>query len=321
MMENKMWAMMLHLGYNQWHDRFSSFQGDDEDPIYRDFLYFEKSAWNEITRELPQHGFNTVLINLAEGVRLDSCPEIAVKGSLSKQELKQKLDRLRTMGFTVLPKLDFSAAHDAWLGEYHQTVGSKLYEALVCRIIDEVCELFDTPGYFHLGMGDENAQAQNGYGHLIIRQVNLYWREMYQMWDVLFKKGVRPWISSEYYSRYPKAFLAKMSPEVLISAEYAGRLYLPDPLDVHQTPPEQTAFETLISCGYDFIPEITIAGWRQTPNDMFRFAADALAEDKHFKGILASSQMATTQSNKYGILHIAQRYGVGKQEHWDKKYR
>lgn len=313
-----MWAMLLHLGYNEWHDRYSAFCGKDEDQIFRDFLYFDEKAWHEILAFLPSQGIDTLLIDIAEGVCLESHPELAVKGSWSKQKLAEEIGHLRAKGFCVLPKLDFSAAHDAWLGEYHQTVGSLLYERVVKEIIDEVCELFDNPPYFHLGMGDEYADAQKYYGHCIIRNVNIFWREMYQMWDALSAHGVRPWISSEYYQRYPKAFLAKLSPEVLLSVEYSSRLYPEDPMGIRSISSEQKLFKELCRSGYDFIPEVTVHGIRQTANDVFWYADRNFRGNERFKGIMAVSDMATVETAQYGIMHIAQRFGAAKHEHWDK---
>lgn len=319
MRENKqMWAMMLHLGYNEWHDRDSSFKGNDEDQIYRDFLYFDESAYQEIVDFLPAQGMNTIVIDIAEGLCLDSHPELAVKGSFSKQKLYDEIKSLREKGFQVIPKMDFSAAHDAWLGVYHQMVGSKVYESLVRDILEEVCELFDYPEYFHLGMGEETPGTQMGYGHCIERHSNLFWREMYQMWDVLQSHDVRPWISSEYYHRYPKVFLQKVSHEVLISLEYSTRIFPEDPLGIRATSQQQKIFEELCNSGYDFIPEVTVHGIRQTANDMFRFADEKLRDNKHFKGIMAVSDQATVETSKYAIMHIAHRFGVAKKEHWDK---
>ena len=89
-----MWAMLLHLGYNEWHDRYSAFCGKDEDQIFRDFLYFDEKAWHEILAFLPSQGIDTLLIDIAEGVCLESHPELAVKGSWSKQKLAEEIGHL-----------------------------------------------------------------------------------------------------------------------------------------------------------------------------------------------------------------------------------
>ena len=59
---------------------------DDEQPVFHDFLYCDKEVWRKVTDFLPSCGINTLLIDMGEGVRLDSHPELAVEGSWSKQE-------------------------------------------------------------------------------------------------------------------------------------------------------------------------------------------------------------------------------------------
>ena len=47
-----------------------------------------------------------------------SHPELAVKGSWSPERMQKELERLRGLGLEPIPKLNFSAMHDEWLGDY-----------------------------------------------------------------------------------------------------------------------------------------------------------------------------------------------------------
>ena len=64
----RMWTFMIQLGNNMWDkkNRQTSYIKDEEESIYRDYLYLDKPLWNEITAFLPSCGFNTILIDIGE---------------------------------------------------------------------------------------------------------------------------------------------------------------------------------------------------------------------------------------------------------------
>ena len=68
-------AFELCVGYNMWYDEYSTFKANDNDPKYRDFVYFDKNSWNKLTSELPKYGYNAVIIDLAEAVEYSCAPE------------------------------------------------------------------------------------------------------------------------------------------------------------------------------------------------------------------------------------------------------
>ncbi len=72
------------------------------------------------------------------------------------------------MGIEPIPKLNFSAAHDAWLKDYSRMVSTLGYYE-VCRNPDPgVRLLFDTR-FFHLGM-DEETHAHLYFPSSLVRQ-------------------------------------------------------------------------------------------------------------------------------------------------------
>ena len=117
MMPNQLWAILLHFGCNMWRKEgsFNCHLKDEEESIYRNFLYTDKETWEKVTSFLPSCGINTVLIDMGEGVQYDSHPELAVKGSWTKDEFREELNRLRSLGLTPLPKFNFSAGHNAFM--------------------------------------------------------------------------------------------------------------------------------------------------------------------------------------------------------------
>ena len=110
------WIYLAHLGYNMWLepevDRFGIHgqQGWSEHIAASGHLRFEEDYWQELTVQLKDAGCNTILLDLGEGLCYESHPELAVEGSWSKEKLSRELSRLRSQGFEVLPKLNFSAA-------------------------------------------------------------------------------------------------------------------------------------------------------------------------------------------------------------------
>ena len=94
-------------------------------------------------------------------------------------------------------------------------------EKLVAEIA-EVIDLFDTPRFFHLGMDEETAQHQRFYEYVVIRQYDLWWRDLYFLVDQVERKGVRAWVWSDYVWHHPEAFFKKMPRSVLQSNWYYG---------------------------------------------------------------------------------------------------
>ena len=76
---------------------------------------------------MTRAGLNMIVIDLGDGVRYQSHPEIAVKKAWSPARLRRELKKLRDAGLEPIPKLNFSTAHDAWLGPYAGIVSSKTY--------------------------------------------------------------------------------------------------------------------------------------------------------------------------------------------------
>ena len=137
------WGNLLHLSYNMWCDR--DYPDAREYIVMQDHLRFDRSLWNDLVQQMAEVGMNLVAIDLGDGVRWESHPEIAVEGAWSREELKQELSRLRGLGLEPIPKLNFSTAHDAWMKEYSRMVSTPKYYEVCAHLIEEVIDLFDRP--------------------------------------------------------------------------------------------------------------------------------------------------------------------------------
>jgi hypothetical protein len=239
------WGNLLHLSMNMWCDWDApELKGDDS--IYRPDLRFDRSLW-DVLKKMQQAGMNLLVIDLGDGVRYESHPEIAVKGAWSIAELRAELQRLRSLGLEPIPKLNFSTTHDAWLGKYARYVSTDAYYAVCRDLIAEVIRLFDRPRLFHLGMDEEDYGNQKYYEHVVIRQYDAWWRDFLFLVQEVEKGGSRPWIWSDYVWHHPELFYQKMPKSVVQSNWYYDAKFNPQDKIAK-------AFQELEQHGYDQIP-------------------------------------------------------------------
>jgi hypothetical protein len=242
---------LVHLSFNFWADR--------EVPEWglpyvtaRPYLRFDDIAWHAIVDKMVEVGLNTVVIDLGDGVRYESHPEIAVDNAWTTARLREELARARAMGLEPIPKLNFSACHDVWMGPYAKCVSTPEYHTTCRDLIAEVIDLFDTPRLFHLGMDEETTQHQRYYEHVVIRQYDLWWNDLFVLIDEVEKHGVRPWIWSDYVWHHPDSFFERMPKTVLQSNWYYSS-------DFGDGVVPAQAYRDLDSHSYDQVP--TASTW------------------------------------------------------------
>ncbi len=215
------WAYLLHLSYNMWGDRDAP-EREREYVSAKPYLRFDTSLWNDLLDKMVEAGITLVVIDLGDGVKYESHPEIAVREAWTVERLRSELAKVREMGLEPIPKLNFSTAHDIWLGPYSRCVSTHAYYEVCRDLIAEVIELFDKPRFFHLGMDEETARHQQHYDYVVIRQHDLWWHDLCFLLEEVEKGGVRPWIWSDYAWRQPDAFFQRMPKSVLQSNWYYG---------------------------------------------------------------------------------------------------
>jgi len=250
------WTYLIHLSYNMWADRDLP-EPEAEHVSAKPYLRFDLDLWNELEQKMADAGINMVVIDLGDGIRYQSHPEIAVRGAWMTDQLKQEVTRLRRMGIEPIPKLNFSTAHDAWLGPYSRCVSTDTYYAVCRDLIAEVIEIFDRPRFFHLGMDEETAVHQRNYEYLVVRQFDLWWRDLSFFTEQVEKGGSRAWVWSDYLWHHPEMFWRKMPKSVLQSNWYYGGSF-------SESVAEVEAYVELDSHGYDQIP--TGSNWSAQTN-------------------------------------------------------
>ena len=249
-------SYLLHLGYNMWADHdVSDWHSGYTSP--KPYLRCDKELWDDVLDKMVDIGMNMVIIDLGEGVRYESHPELAVEGSWTGEQLRTELARIRGLGLEPIPKLNFSATHDTWLGDYHRMVSTETYYRVCSDLIAEVIDLFDTPRFFHLGMDEETARHQRRHEYVVIRQHDLWWNDFYFLVDQVEQRDVRSWIWSDYIWDHQEVFLKKMPHSVLQSNWYYGDDFGPEVAYAK-------AYLELEAHGYDQVP--TGSNWSKAEN-------------------------------------------------------
>jgi hypothetical protein len=289
------WAYLIHLGYNMWMPR--------ETPEVREYvranprLRLDREVWDELTQAMPSSGVNTVVIDLGEAVRYECHPEIAAEGAWTPDELRNELARLRKLGLQPIPKLNFSACHDEWLGDYARCVSSKLYHEVCRDLIREVIALFDGPALFHLGMDEETVENQRHYDIVTVRGDDVWWSDLNRFVGAVESEGARAWVWSDPVWRNPKSFVERMPRSVMQSNWYYGDHTAPG----FGTGPDAGAYALLEQNGYDQIP--AASNWVAPDNfpETVDHCARTIAPER-LKGFLQTVWYPTLRRYKYRHL-------------------
>lgn len=298
--QDKIWGGLLHLSFNMWEEYISphrSFRG------YRPELELDEPLWDEAIKAMADAGLNMVVIDLGDAVKYDSHPEIAVINAWSPQKLREKLKVIRDLGIEPIPKLNFSAGHDAWMKEYSRMVSTDIYYQVCADLIEEVCDLFDKPRLFHLGMDEESAGHQAHNKYVVVRKNEAWWGDFYFLMGEVEKNGSRAWIWPDYVLwDNPEQFMKKMPKSVVQSNWYYGTFD-----DVSHK--HIQSYIELNKAGYDQIPTggYLIGKWFGAKKPELNIGATAEfckknLDDKLLLGFLQTWWGPTIEENRDRIL-------------------
>ncbi len=299
----KIWACLLHLSFNMWEEYVSPhrpFRGYDPN------MRLSESLWDDSIRRMSEKGMNMIVIDLGNAVRYQSHPEIAVNNAWSIERLRSELQKMRNLGLEPIPKMNFSTGHDTWLGEYAKMVSTEKYYQVCADLISEVCDIFDKPRFFHLGMDEENAGHQSHYKYIVVRQGDAWWKDFFFLVEQVENKNSRAWIWPDYMLwNYTDEFLSKMPKTVVqsnwyYSEDFSGNKYV-------------SAYNQLESAGYDQIP----TGSYHAQNELSiinttKFSASNI-DDKKLLGILQTFWKPTIEEFRERIIKGIDLAGEAKQ--------
>lgn len=320
-MNNKMWAVLLHLGSNMWGKKDCLPPEEERYPsgvYYRDQLLCEKETWEKVTNFLPSCGINTVLIDMAEGVKLDSHPELAVEGSWTKEEFKAELKRLRGMGLTPLPKYNFSCGHNGWMQDYAYMVGLPEYNKVCRDIVKETLELFDHPAFIHLGLEEEDIGSQqiNHYEVMTVRSPKKKIEDALDLFEACKEGGARPWIWMDPLTLEcfggEEMFKGEIPKDVLVSNWYYGHRLSPKQSTLKENP-RAALYHQIDEWGYEQVP--TGSTWSHWQNNelTMRFCKE-FVEDKKLLGYMTAPWLMTRERHLYNLLADVHTFGMAKKD-------
>ena len=217
--KREMRGLLLHFGANLWYETWKRPGKPRSAQVATDYLQLDEGLWRETTDRMAAKGLNTVVIDLAEAVIYPSHPELAVKGSWTVDRFRAELERLRKIGLTPYPKLNFSAAHDTWLKDYGRMLSTPTYYKVCRDLIRDVAEIFDRPEFLHIGMDEELPMYQlpDVYEMCIVRRGELWWHDFLYLVKECEAAGMRAWAWSDYAWWHPRTFVTRCPKSVLLS--------------------------------------------------------------------------------------------------------
>lgn len=303
---DKIWACFMHLSFNfaggirNWGGLRTEFEP-------------EQSLWDDAIQTMASQGVNMVLINLDDSVLWHSHPEIALRNAWTPERLREELVKIRKMGIEPIPVLNFSACHDAWMGKYSRMLSTKVYYQVCKDLIAEAIEIFDTPRFIHFGMDEETYDHQRYFDHIIIRQKDQWWGDLYFYIAEAMTRGVRPWVWSDYVWHHPDKFFKMMPKSVVQSNWYYGEKF-----DKKQT--YVKAYIDLAAEGYDQIP--TGSNDQNNPKSIGNTVdfCSRYIDDKNLLGFLQTFWMPTIEKYRQPIIQAIELIGDARRN-FEQKYK
>jgi len=294
------WSELIHLSTNMWIDREAPEW--DADHTAKPYLRFDVDLWREIVPKMVEVGINMVVLDLGDGVKYQSHPEIAVEGAWTPHQLKDELAKLRAVGIEPIPKLNFSACHDVWMGKYARMLSTDIYYGVCKDLIEEIIGLFDRPRFFHLGMDEETYPHQQHFEYVVCRQFDLWWHDLLFLVEQVEKGGSRAWVWSDYVWHHPEMFWERMPKSVLQSNWYYGESFDPE-IDYVK------AYLDLEEHGYDQVPTGANCSCVTNSGDTEKFAREHIAPER-LQGLLQTIWRPTT--SRWRETHLRAIEQVGK---------
>lgn len=302
-------AITLRIGSNMFDKPGALYPRDIEDGAYHDKVYFERETFHRMTEQAKSFGFDTLVLELAEGIVYESHPELSIEGSLPRTEFTAELARLRGMGFKLIPLVDFSPAKNAWMQGLGY-VGTKRYEDACEDILREVIDLFDTPEYVHLGFDDESFAVQEDNAVISKRHFTKRIADANRLFDICREKGVKPWIwmSDKILEAYggQEQFRAGIPTDVTLTSFVFKRVQEYH-IKENRADPSMMLVKTLDEWGYPQIPMASTWLYHAVPMQAFSFYTKH-CKGSGFKGFLSHPCVFSVERKYYWLMNEMYRF-------------
>ena len=288
-MSDKIWSTLVHLGTNRWFEEGNT-KGQNENKLWKSpaspDIRFDRSVWDEYLAHIKNNGINTIVLDVAEALQYKSHPEISCNGAWTHEEMKAEINRLQDMGISIIPKLNFSTCHDAWLGIYSKMVSTPIYYNVCKDLIDEVCELFK-PKYLHIGFDEEVYENQKDYDFVVIRQNDLWWHDLYFFDDCVRANGVRTMMWSDYARHKPQEFIEKCPKDIVQCVWYYfnefGKEGLTPENEIRVRP-----IDIFENAGFDQLPTGSCEYFKENFELLVKYSKESVS-DEHLLGFMQTT--------------------------------
>lgn len=309
MKEQLIWGCLIHLSFNMWEEYIwpgRPFRG------YRPDLELSETLWKDAIDLMGKSGMNMVVIDLGDAVKYKCHPEIAVNNAWTVARLKQELHYIRSLGMEPIPKLNFSAGHDTWMKEYSKMVSTDEYYRFCSDMIAEVCEIFNHPRLFHIGMDEEGYLMQSTYKHVVVRKNEAWWHDFLFLVKECEHHRAKAWLWPDYMLwHHPDQFFSRMPKTVMQSNWYYDEEFNPEWDMVRQ-------YIDLEKHGYDQI--LTGSYHYENPKSIgntVAFAEQYIGK-QHLKGFLQTWWKPTVEENRERILRAVSLIGEARKAYNDR---
>ncbi len=125
----------------------------------------------EIVDAMAEAELNLLVIDLADGVKYKSHPELARRYSVPMASLRKIVARVQKQGIDVVPKLNFSGSgvnqHSHWLRPYNMPFEGEEYWRHVWALVDEAIDACQPGRYFHIGMDEDHWHSLRQFAETI----------------------------------------------------------------------------------------------------------------------------------------------------------
>ena len=231
------WGMFMQLGRRMWRSPADLFNGEyhsDKDGYVhkqdlahlKDWkhLQYDEASWRQCTDMMPDCGCNMAVIDIGEALRFPSHPELAAEDAWSPEKMADEVARLRKIGVEAIPKLNFSACHDAWLHPYDHMVSTPEYYRVCADVIRDTAEIFGKPRFFHIGMDEECTHVQRHQVYGVVRQGELFWHDLGFLIDSVKATGCRAWMWTSFldHAATVEEYMRRVPKDVVQSSAYYG---------------------------------------------------------------------------------------------------
>ncbi len=304
-------SYFLQISNHMWLDRDSITPGWVVQEKWDENNNTDEEVFDRLVDFIAERKYNMLIIDVGDGVKLDSHPEIAAPDAWSKEKLAKKLEYIRGKGIEPVPKMNFSCCHNTWQKKWRFMTGTPEHIAFCKDLIREVSSLFGSK-YFHLGLDEETYEHQKYNGVAIVRNEKVFWHDCYELFDCCLECGARPWVFSDYYWHHPDLFVKYMPKTVLQSNWYYGTF---------DTRPEAPRYNTIMTynrldeLGYDQVP--VCSTWSSTSNakQTLAYCKEKLSADR-LLGFMTIPWRNTTATEYYTLMSDADRLYTARKLHY-----